>query len=170
MALDLAFFLHPEAEPLVKGQIIAPYAGELSFIPQNQLDDSSYAFATLSDICFTKKEHMVFDSQRRYHARRLYILNLDAYRKGNFTRFINHSETPNVNAELFRIPENSLGLAPSPIEVIYLANKTIRPGEQLLVSYEGEEKSYWGAAKIKPVPITPKTFRLNSSLKIIESC
>lgn len=166
--LGFGIFLHPEAKPILKGEVIAPYSGEISLVPQNEFDDSIYAFAPLLDILCTKKEQLLLDSKCRFHPRRLYSLHVDAVKKGNFTRFINHSDKPNVVAELFKIPSNSFGLAPSPLEVIYLAKKTIHPGEQLLVCYEDEENSYWGALKIKPIPITPKTFRLNSSLKVIQ--
>lgn len=165
--LGKGIFLHPMAKPILKGEIIAPYSGEISLLPQSLPDDSVYAFAPLSDICLTKQEHQMLKSSLPYHPRRLYWLNIDAEKKGNFTRFINHSEKPNVVAELFSIPPNSLGLDPAPVEVLYLAKKRIEPGEQLLINYEGEDKSYWSAVGIKPFSMTPKTFRLNEHLKII---
>lgn len=165
--LGYGIFLHPKAQPILKGQIIAPYAGEIFFVPQNLPDDSLYAFESLSNILFTKEEQSRFDKNRRYHPRRFYSMHVDALKKGNFTRFINHSDKPNLIAEFFRIPSNSFGLIPSPIEVIYLAKKTIRPGEQLLICYDGDSKSYWSALEIKPIPITPTTFQLDSSLKVI---
>lgn len=167
--LGYGIFLHPKAKPIAKGQIIAPYAGEVSFVPQNIPDDALYAFEPLSDIYLSREEQARFDRKGRYHPRRQYSLHVDALKKGNFTRFINHSEKPNLVADLYKIPSNPFGLTPSPIEVVYLANKTIRPGEQLLVCYEGDDKSYWGVIKIKPIPITPKTFQLDSSLKVIGS-
>jgi hypothetical protein len=85
-------------------------------------------------------------------------LDLDAHKVGNFTRFINHSAKPNVEAHFLRIPKNSLGIAPSLFEIVYIASKTIRPGEQLLVCYEGDDNSYWGALRIKPFAMTPRTF------------
>lgn len=159
-------FLHPEAKPIERGQVIASYAGEVQLFPQNESDDSDYAFAPINDIRLTKEEQLRFDPKRRYHPRRLYALDLDAVRKGNFTRFINHSEKPNIEACMLRIPPNSYGLAPASAEIVYIAKKRIQPGEQLLVCYEGDDKSYWGAMGIKPFPITPKTFQLNSSLKV----
>lgn len=164
--LGYGIFLHPKAKPILKGQIIAPYAGEISVVPQNLPEDSLYAFEPLSEILLTKEEQSYLDNHRRYHPRRLYSMHVDATRKGNFTRFINHSEKPNIIAEFFRIPSNSYGLAPSPLEIVYLAKKTIHPGEQLLISYEGDGNSYWSALGIKPLPITPKTFQLDSSLKV----
>jgi hypothetical protein len=165
--LGHGIFLHPKAKPILKGEAIAPYSGEVYLAPQNGEGGSDYAFALLSDLRLTKEEQRKADPKNSYHPRRLYSLDLDADKKGNFTRFINHSSQPNVEAHLLRIPANSLGLEPSPFEMIYIAKKTIRPGEQLLVCYEGEDKSYWGALKIKPFPMTAKTFRLNSTLQIV---
>jgi len=165
--LGRGIFLHPLAKPILKGEIIAPYSGEISLLPQTLPDDSAYAFAPLSDILITKEEHRSLGSSLPYHPKRLYWLNIDAEKKGNFTRFINHSEKPNVIAELFSIPPNSFGLEPVPIEVLYLAKKRIEPGEQLLINYEGEDKSYWSAIGIKPLRVTPRTFRIDSSLKVI---
>lgn len=168
--LGYGIFLHPKAQPILKGQIIAPYAGEISFVPQNEPEDSLYAFEPICDVLFTREEQAFFDGKRRFHPRRFYSMHVDASKKGNFTRFINHSVKPNIVAEFFKISSNAFGLTPSPIEVIYLAKKTIRPGEQLLVDYDGDENnSYWSALEIEPVPITPKTFQLDSSLRLIGS-
>lgn len=167
--LGRGVFLHPDAKPILRGEVIAPYSGEITFSPQNQENESSYKFGLIDDILLTKEEQAVVDAALLYRPKRLYSLNLDAAKKGNFARFINHSEAPNVVADLVTIPENRYGLAAAPIEVLYRAKKTIHPGEQLLVSYEDGEKSYWGALKIKPVPITPKTFQLNAALEIFNS-
>lgn len=158
--MGYGIFLHPKAKPILKGEVIAPYSGRVTFFPQNESDDSGYAFSPLLDIHLSKEEQKKFDPKRRYHPRRLYALDIDAIKEGNFTRFINHSEKPNVEADPMKIPPNRFGLEPSPLEVIYLAKKTIRPGEQLLISYEGEEKSYWNSMGIKPVPVTPRTYLL----------
>ncbi|MBI5272614.1 MAG: SET domain-containing protein-lysine N-methyltransferase [Chlamydiia bacterium] len=160
--LGYGIFLHPEAKPILKGTPIAPYSGKVLLCPQNMENDSDYTFALISDLRLTKEEQSKWDSTRRYHPRRLYALDLDALKRGNFTRFINHSETPNIEACFIHIPANLSGLEPAPFELIYVAKKTIHPGEQLLVCYEGEDKSYWGH-KTKPFPMTPKTFRLNQS-------
>lgn len=167
-SLGYGIFLHPKAEPITRGTLIAPYSGLLSLEPQYDPDDSDYAFAPLADIRLKSKEQALFDPKRRYHPRRLYILNLDAQKQGNFTRFINHSEKPNLIIHYQRVPKNPYGLAPTPLEVFYFAKKAIRPGEQLLVSYEDpKEKTYWGAMNIKPYPLEPKTFTLSPSLRVV---
>lgn len=164
--IGYGIFLHPMAQPILKGQVIAPYSGEVSLVPQNVLEDSLYAFESLSHILLTKEEQMLLKQKYRYHPRRYYSLQVDALKKGNFTRFINHSETPNISAEFFTIPENSIGLDPAPIEILYLANKTIRPGEQLLINYDGDEHSYWDALDIRPVPMNPSTYTLTPNLRL----
>ncbi len=166
--LGYGVFLHPEAKPIFKGEPIAPYSGEVTLFPQSMESDSAYIFSLISDLRLTKEEQRKWDPTRRYHPRRLYSVDLDAQKKGNFTRFINHSEKPNIEAQFIRIQRNSAGLTPAPFELIYVAKKTISPGEQLLISYEVGEKSYWGSLGIKPFPMTPKTFMLNDSCEIIE--
>jgi len=155
--LGYGIFLHPTAKPILKGQVIAPYAGEVSLSPQNLSElssDSEYVFCLIQDIRLTKKEQFLIGDGLCYRPSRVYSFDLDGEKKGNFTRFINHSKRANVDAILSRLPSRTL----QPLEIIYIANKTIRPGQQLLVNYEGEEKAYWG--KVKPAPITPSTFRL----------
>lgn len=165
--LGWGIFLRREASPIPKGQWIAPYSGELSITSQNHPDESVYAFSPIFDIHLTKNEQAHFDKKRLYRSNRLYAFNVDAVKKGNFTRFINHSDHPNIVANFYRIPANQLGLPRSPLEVIYLAKKRIHPGEQLLVNYEGDEPSYWSSVGIKPIPITPKTFQVDHKGKLI---
>ncbi len=165
--LGSGIFLSPTAKPIRKGQVIAPYAGYLSFMPQNDPEDGTYAFTPICGILLTKEEQALFDKTRRWHPRRLYDLKLCAQERGNLTRFVNHSSTPNVDSYSMSVPKNPYGVEPSPIEVIYFANKTIHPGEQLLTCYEDDEATYWGVMKVKPFPMTPKTFMLSSDLKLV---
>lgn len=164
--LGSGIFLHPKAEPIVKKTVIAPYAGEVILAPQYYEDNSDYVFCLISDIQLSKEETHLLAPKQRYHPRRTYSLDLDAHKIGNFTRFINHSAEPNVEAHFVRIPPNSVGLTPALFEVVYVARRVIRPGEQLLVCYEGDDQSYWGAMNIKPFAMGPRTFRLNSALKV----
>lgn len=165
--LGYGIFLHPKAKPISKGQIIGPYSGAVSIIGQNDPGDSAYAFSPIYDIHLNKKEQAHFDPKRPFHPRRLYALDVDAIKDGNFIRFINHSDKPNIVAHLYRIPKNASGLSPCPAEVIYVAKKTIRPGEQLLVSYEGDGKSYWNQLHIKPAPIYPRTYTISESGRLV---
>lgn len=167
--LGYGIFLHPKAKPIRKDELIGAYSGKAFIAPQNVANHSTYTFAPIVDMILTKNEQKLFDPDRSYRPNRLYSLDIDAEKEGNFIRFINHSKKPNLVAHLFRIPKNSFGLPPSPIEVLYLSKKTIHPGEQLLVNYEGEDDSYWCNLGIRPLPITPQTFMLSDDLKIITS-
>lgn len=158
--LGYGIFLVRHAQPIPRNTLIAPYTGEVFVVPENITEDSGYVFSLLSNLILSKRDQTNLDSKRKYHPRRLYSITVDALKKGNFTRFINHSDKPNVYAEAFSIPKNNAyGLPPSPMEILYFAKKTIHPGEQLLVCYEEEEGSYWGALKIKPFPMDPTTFQ-----------
>ena len=157
--LGYGIFLRPGSKPILRGEVIGPYSGILSILPSNDPNDTGYMFELLSGIILNKEDQLLLHPNRKYHPRRLYSLQLDALKKGNFTRFINHSEKPNIVAHLL----SSSGKTQAPIEVIYIAKKIIRPGEQLLVSYEHDgENNYWGPAKIKPFPMTPQTFTIKS--------
>lgn len=165
--LGSGIFLHPEAEPILKGQVIAPYAGELALFPKNgEGTGSDYVFSLISDFHLTREEQEIWDPKNRYHPRRFYAVDLDAEKRGNFTRFINHSSNPNIEAEFLQLPAKFRGSSVDTFEVIYIAKKKILPGEQLMTCYEGDDKSYWGASGIKPFPMTPQTFRLNQQLQL----
>jgi hypothetical protein len=155
--LGHGIFLHLDAKPILKGEVIAPYAGKVALARQNADDESDYAFSLLSDLILSREEQRIWDPKGRYHPRRLYSIDLDADKMGNFTRFINHSAKPNIEAQFLRLSVKGKIY----FEIVYVAKKKICPGEQLLVCYEGEEKSYWGILGIKPFPMTPQTFRLS---------
>lgn len=166
-ALGRGLFLHPEAEPLPKGRLIAPYAGLVSIVPPHRPEGGVYAFVPLDKMHLTEAEQTLVDKRSRYNKERLYAVKIDAAKAGNFTRFVNHSAKPNLEAQLFTVGKNSFGLETAPVEVFYHTKKIIRPGEQLLVSYEGEENCYWGPAEKAPELVLPRTFRLNAALKVV---
>lgn len=167
--LGRGIFLHPLAQKIVKGTVIAPYAGELSIVPQNVEDNGDYAFAPVENFYLNREEQRVWDPKRRFHPRRIYALKLDALKRGNFTRFINHSSRPNVEAMTFAIPRNRLGLTPAPVEIVYLAKRDIEPGQQLLTCYDGADGSYWGVMGIEPFAMTPKTFQLSPAFRLLRT-
>ena len=161
--LGYGIFLKLDSKPISKGEVIAPYSGVVSLVPSKDPNDTGYMFELLSNIHLNKEEQFLIHPVRPYRPKRLYSLQLDAQKKGNFTRFINHSEKPNLVAYLLSTPlKNLYRLEPMPIEVVYIAQKAIQPGEQLLISYEHDgASSYWGPSKIKPFPMTPQTFTLS---------
>lgn len=164
--LGHGIFLHPSSKPILKGQVIAPYSGDAFIAPDSHDDDSAYVFELIADARLTKEEQALLSPKLSYRAGRRYSINLDALKKGNFTRYINHSGAPNIVAHQVHIPSNDLGVPPSPLHIVYFAKKIIRPGEQLLVSYEEGDKSYWGPMKVEPHPIYPRTFLLTEELTL----
>jgi hypothetical protein len=158
--LGSGIFLHPKAAPLPRGHVVTPYSGKVSLCQQSLFDDSDYIFSLVNDITLTKEEQKHFDPKAKFSPRRLYSIDLDADKVGNFARFINHSEEPNVEARMLKVHGS--------YEIVYFTKKKVLPGEQLLVCYEGDDKSYWGALNIKPTPITPKTFTLDADLRVCE--
>jgi hypothetical protein len=166
--LGSGLFLHPEASSMKKGDVIGCYAGKVSFGVQNLYESGgSYVFSPLSDLHLTKEEQKKYDSKRKFHPSRLYYLRIDAEKEGNYTRYINHSSDPNIEAQLTHVKGD--GLKESFFEIIYLVKKTIHPQEQLLVSYEDGEDCYWKAMGIQPFSIFPTTFMINQNLEVITS-
>ena len=167
--LGSGIFLHPDSKPIKKDDVIGPYSGEVVLSPQNASGDSCYVFSLIADLHLTKSEQKLFNESAPFRPNRLYAIDIDAEKQGNFIRFINHSEKPNVKAELFSIPKNSFALTPSPIEIVYVARKMIYPGEQLLISYEAGDNSYWSNLDIEPAFITPKTYMLGKDLRLTKN-
>lgn len=165
--LGHGIFLHPDAQPIKKDTLIGPYSGILSMVPQNESNDSAFTFSPLTDIKLTKSEQKIFDPKSVYRPNRLYCIDIEALKEGNFIRFVNHSYEPNVAAHIYSVKKNSLGVEEAVLEVWYVACKTIKPGEQLLVNYEGDDGSYWENLGIKPIKITPQTYKLNDKLQLI---
>ena len=58
-SLGSGIFLHPEAKPLKKGQIIGPYSGELVIAPENAPGDSCYVFSLMTDLHFKERRTKV---------------------------------------------------------------------------------------------------------------
>ena len=166
--LGSGIFLHPSEKAMQKGEVIASYSGSVSIAPQNLEDEGgSYVFSPLDKILLTREEQKKYDRKNQYHPKRYYYLKIDASKKGNFTRYINHSEQPNVVACLSHIKDN-YGKE-TVCEVIYMCKNKILPGEQLLVSYEDGEESYWKAMGFSPKLVLPDTFKLNSKLELIST-
>lgn len=80
---------------------------------------------------------------------------IDAGRSGNYTRFVNHSNHPNVTVQYALIPEDPSDPAPQRgyYHVIYSANRTINADEELTVHYG---KAYWESVGHAPQKLTPK--------------
>lgn len=74
------------------------------------------------------------------------MLYVNAKKGGNFTRFINHSYIPNVDAHSVYNKKDGLW------HVLYRANQDIQPHSQLLTNYGSD---YWDTRNVEPVDLTP---------------
>jgi hypothetical protein len=71
--LGYGIFLDPQAEPIRKGQAIGMYAGELSFMAQNDAQELPYGFTPICDILLSKEEQALFDGKRPYRPSRVFL-------------------------------------------------------------------------------------------------
>lgn len=117
---------------IAKDSLIAEYTGELiheqMFSQIESVDDSAYCM----DV-----GHYYYDASFDPVVTALIV---DAKRCGNFTRFINHSSTPNTFPTTIYGGDNLW-------HVIILANKRIAKGEQLTIDYGND---YWQNRGIVP--------------------
>ena len=79
--LGFGIFLKLDAKPIARGQVIAPYTGEVLLCPQNEEGSSDYVFALVTDLTLTKSEQQALDPKHRYHPRRLYAIDVEPLRK-----------------------------------------------------------------------------------------
>lgn len=106
------------AEDIKKGQMIGEYTGIVKRVNfSEKKEDFDYAWG------FPPPTKFIIDSK-------------DA---GNFTRFINHSNRPNV--DMVYVPINNRW------HLAYVANQDIKKGQQLLANYG---KPYWQGRGIRP--------------------
>ncbi|MBM3197655.1 MAG: SET domain-containing protein [Chlamydiae bacterium] len=145
-------FLREDASPIRKGSLIGAYTGAYELVPGNEMRETSYCYDVVQEISLTQhQKSYVVKRQDKLPPCRDYSIQTNALRKGNFTRFINHSSLePNIEARLYKLPQGE-------IEVFLFAKKEILPGEQLLSNYGG---SYWHVLPVIPSSIRPTTYQL----------
>jgi hypothetical protein len=128
--LGEGLFLDRKAKPIPKNTFIGFYSGRYMIQKEEDINPSAYLWTVAS---FQRKIKGVETTC---------YLDIDAQDTGNFTRFINHSNHPNVKVTV--VTKNSLP------QRAYYTCAEILPGEQLLVKYG---KEYWAAMDIDPLPI-----------------
>ena len=113
------------AEELPAGTLVGLYAGEVCSLSQRD--------STTEDYLFSPPGFARGNSFRRAEA----DFAIDASRKGNETRFINHSARPNLDVVF--IKRNDLW-TPG-----FVANRDIASGEELTFDYE--TRNYWAGRR-----------------------
>lgn len=155
-------FLDPSANPLSAGTVLGIYSGEYKLYQIDHLDDIdlSYAFELTDIICLDKQEHLkFFGNLDTYVEDGDYVIYSDAYRKGNWTRNLNHGgRYANCTAELVRYKTTTeTGGKIEQWIVLVKTSKKINPGEQLLFDYG---KHYWQKYGIVPTAMKPSTYKM----------
>ncbi len=112
-------------EDIEKGEMIGEYTGIIIERTQSKDADVSYGW------CLVAPEYQRDSAQ---------LFFVDARKSGNFTRFINHSFYPNIDAVIVYFNEEW--------HMVYVAAKPIKKGEQLLVNYG---MGYWRSRSCNPV-------------------
>jgi hypothetical protein len=149
---------------LNKGDIIGVYSGILELVPEKaELFDNLYLYDLLLPgttlrlsaeqlYCVTRLPNADQDSSSitRSLKGEDFILQVNAKSIGNYTRYINHSSSANVQAECRKLPDGK-------VEIILTANQKIQAGEQLLLDYG---KAYWKSRELTPCNMTPTTHQL----------
>ena len=141
-------------ENIRSNTFIGLYTGLFELIPLSTNENNEYAFDVLNDI---KSEEEINDLNLKLNDCG-YFLRTNAKEIGNFTRYINHSFDPNIEADLCIINGN--------IQVVLRALKPIQKGEQLLLNYGLE---YWKKLKIEPQNLDANTYIFYPAQDKVES-
>lgn len=155
-------FLKPEEKPIKVGALIGIYTGAYQLVPESLGTNTSYAYDVATGIHVPKDalQHVLY-AEKDPSTKEEYAIQTNAFPKGNFTRFINHSSLqPNIEAVVSKFPEGR-------IEILLFALKEIKPGEQLLSNYGGQ---YWKALDIIPSDMIATTYKLNAEGKSKLNC
>jgi hypothetical protein len=158
--VQFGIFLKPDSACIEVGEFIGTYTGRYELVEVDTTKETAYAYDVLQGFHLPKKSHCyVKDRKKSYPKNQEFAIQTNALKEGNFTRFINHSSlAPNVEAVVSKMPDGRM-------EILLFALKKIRPGEQLLSNYGGQ---YWAALGIIPNDMTPSSYKLDTSYKVIK--
>ncbi len=146
-------------------KIVGIYTGNLLLVnprkpkcaPKLELDDS-YNFLIETDLIYlTDEEYADLSNEGSARVDQGYKLSkglefiIDASTSGNFTRFVNHSSNPNIEA-CARIAKFDDGWQ---VIIVFIAKKTIFENEPLSIDYG---PGYWKSKGITPAEILSTEF------------
>lgn len=156
--VHIGVFLKPDAPAIEEGTLIGVYTGQYELVESDITEGTSYAYDVAQGVSIKKSEYKhVLNPKHPWSKDIEYSVQTSAIKKGNFTRYINHSSLEtNIEAVVSKLPDGR-------IEILLLALKTIHPGEQLFSCYGGQ---YWKALNIIPNDMRPNTYVLTPSLKV----
>lgn len=117
-------------EPIEEGELVIEYTGTLV-----EDDDCQVG----GDYATEVGKKYLKDGERT-------LLSIDAYERGNFSRFINHSFHPNLTSMTIYNPKDGL------FHVVLHAQTDLDKDQQLFVSYG---RGYWESRDIEPIDLNP---------------
>lgn len=117
-------------EPIEDGQFVIEYTGML-------VDD---------DDCKEDGDYAMEVGKRYLKDGERTLLSIDAYERGNFSRFINHSFHPNLTSMTIYNPGDGL------FHLVFHAEENIAKDQQLFISYG---RGYWESRNIEPIDLNP---------------
>lgn len=128
-------------------EFIGIYSGLFELIQENNDQNNEYAYDVTEGILKQFLSSLNLDDD----GSGVYFLRTNALKAGNFTKYINHSNSPNVDTKLRKIDNH--------IQILLFALKPIQQGCQLFLDY-GEE--YWKKMGIKPKELNDSTYIFGS--------
>lgn len=123
--------------PLKKGDMVIEYTGILEQDTPLLDDDNLYLWSYPT---------IMYQTEPGKKRRKKIEFCINAEKAGNFARFINHSLRKYQNVAIQLVPYNNMW------HVVYIAQRDINKGEQLLTHYGIR---YWQDRKIVPLVIVP---------------
>lgn len=156
--VNTGVFLKPDAKPIPAGTFIGVYTGLYELVECDITEGTSYAYDVAQGVRIKKTDFKhVLNPKEPWARDTEYSIQTSAIKKGNFTRFINHSSLEtNIEAIVSKLPNGRM-------EILLLALRAIQPGEQLFSNYGGQ---YWKALNIIPNDMRPNTYILTPNLKV----
>lgn len=124
-------------------EFLGIYSGLFELVQADNLENNEYVFDLLEG--FSKEELITLNLKDNGNGE--YFLRTNAKEVGNFTRYINHSSSPNVKPKLQIIDGD--------VQVLLFASEPVQEGRQLFLDY-GEE--YWKKLGIKPKDLKHDTY------------
>jgi hypothetical protein len=147
-----------------KGDVIGVYSGILELVSKNDQTFNSYTFNLTSDIdeegcqlsedqmhCITRApvQEEISTAANRFTKGEGFGIQINGEFLGNYTRYLNHG---NANVDY-----NFTRLANGRVEVLIIASKNIKAGDQLLLDYGAR---YWKLHGVQPREVFSDTYRL----------
>jgi hypothetical protein len=160
-------FLSTRSLPIPADTLVGFYYGDMHILCEDDLEkedsylSSQYVFSVMRfkldefDHAQLIHSQQIPDRGHPFHPENTYILYVDAEKKGNLTRYINHSTHANCAFQVVYLRTPDGKIVPTPL---VRTTKMIESGEQLLLNYG---KNFFKAKEGGEIQMTPQTYTLS---------